>query len=197
MTDELHRYWRSAKGRESFEPMLHGAFERLFGNGPQEVSDVPFGEVRAYHEFPEPGLVTFVTFGLSYFILSNSPGDLSGARVEIAWTVADSTKLESAKSVLECFAGQVLASGVVPQMDAISTNCSDAVSACGFTTPALLPLRNQWFDPELSSVENFYPLYFVELLALTRAEAANAEADLDAFYSWAEETGFVATNPLR
>lgn len=197
MTEDLHRYWRSSEGREAFEPILAGAFMYLFGRQPQEVSDVSFGEIRAYREFPEPGLVTFVTCGLGYFILSNSPGDLSGSRVEVAWTVDASVGLESAKPVLECFAEELLESGVVPQMDVVSTSCSDVMGKCGMTTPALVPLRNQWFDPALSTADNFYPLYFVELLALTRAEAAKADADLDAFYSWADETGFAATNPHR
>jgi len=132
-------------------------------------------------DFPNPALVFHSTFGASDFILEKEPR--TGIRQEFSWTTRADASSEAIENVILNLGMMVLDSGaavpagiLLPQFP-LSTHFP---KECTVTT--MLTRVGLWLSEEEFLIEEYFPAFIVEIVALTDKEVAAFNTNQDAFY---------------
>ncbi|HVJ61660.1 MAG TPA: hypothetical protein VM555_02995 [Tahibacter sp.] len=194
---ETARYWRSDRGQDAFERLLDEHYAALFAGRPVTVDERVFGEILRVDDFPSNRYVTLITRGLSLFILDRGGSVTDGIRIELAWTVDRHAPIETLCDVIEWLVDPILESRAPPDINAISARIDDVHAKGVIETRNVLFVTEQWISPSAAQIDNYFPMYIVEAVALNDPEAAIARDDIDAFYRLARERRFAATSVVR
>jgi hypothetical protein len=194
---ETARYWRSDRGQNEFERLLDAHYAALFAGRSITVDKRAFGEILRVDDFPSNRYVTLITRGLSLFILDRGGSITDGIRIELAWTVDRHAPIETLCDVIEWLVDAMLESRAPPDINAIFARIDDAHAKGVIETRNVLFVTEQWIPPSAAQIDNYFPMYIVEAVALNDPEAVIARDDIEAFYRLARERRFAATSVAR
>jgi hypothetical protein len=192
--DDSERFWRSPQGSLLFERQLTEMLGSVFsGSNARWEHDAGFMRVRRYEGLASPDLSTFVTVGLSHFLLDD-PDEAAGAsRVELAWTIGRSTHQDLAVAVLVGLANAVLESRTCPELDVLIARIEDFWSHGVCARHHLALIGNHWLGED-AEIRGFYPMRFFEIVALTDQESQLLASDPDGFFRTASQEGLDVTD---
>ena len=194
---ETARYWRGDRGQDEFEQLLDAHYAALFAERSVTADERVFGEILRVDDFPSNRYVTPITRGLSLFILDRGGSVTDGIRVELAWTVDRHAPIETLCDVIEWLVDPILESRAPPDINEIYARIDDVRAQGIIETRNVLFVTEQWIPPSAAQIDNYFPMYIVEVVALNDPEAAVARDDIDAFYRLAREWRFTATSVTR
>jgi hypothetical protein len=183
-TDEtkMERYWRSPEGERHHRRLLDSRYEsfRERAKSKKTWKGSSF-DLIALTGFPNPDLVFHSTFGASDFILQKESD--TGIRQEFSWTTRGDAPDEAIENVLLNLGMIVLdgrvaiGAGVLLPQYPLFTHLP---KECTVTT--MLTRVGLWLDKSDFIVEEYFPTFIVEIVALTDRDVTAFTSDEDAFY---------------
>jgi hypothetical protein len=179
--DEESKFWRSAKGAVSYLPLLEKHIDELQRKSESnEIFEFTSFDVIALGGLAGNGLVTFITKGLSAFILENFNEGERDVRLELAWTVMRPPILVPYAELLNSIGHLLLSRGIAVYEREIFRS---VIRASDFfrtmTVEHMLVLLDHWLLPEESKIHTYFKCYVAELVPITGNELAICENHIE------------------
>jgi hypothetical protein len=192
-------FWRSAKGAASYLPQLEKHFAELKDKSEySETLEFTSFDVVVLDGLTGADLVTFITKGLSAFILENFNEGERDVRLELAWTVLRPVKLAPYAELLNSIGHLLLSRGIAVYEREI---LQSVICASSFLKPMtvehMLVLLDHRLLPEESKIQSYFKCYIVELVPITEAELALCKKNIQEFLRRCEANEIDVLNLCR
>lgn len=192
--DDEARYWRTDEGHAEFDRLVESGAGRLFGRAPAaSFGEWPFARILRFDGWPETGLSTYLTSGVGHFLLVDPDAAHGFSRIDLCWTVAEDTDASIICAGLAGLADHILGERHVPDLDVPLVRLGDLGIGEDCVRQHLMLATTHWL-PEDARVDSYYPLRFLEMIALTDFESALLSRDIDRFFSHMDSRGQLATD---